>query len=169
MQDPEPRTDDALARLYDEHGAPVYRYLLAMLGRREDAEDVMQTVWMNLCRRLPEDADSSAYLWRAARNEARRHFARRRRHARRTAGEGALEMLPDEINPHVVNGQRVALVAALEKLPFQQREAVVLMAFEGLTAREAAERMGASENTAASRYRLAVAKLKRRLNRSSVS
>ena len=159
-------TDDPLARLYDEHAAPVYRYLLAMLGRREDAEDVLQTVWMNLCRRMPADADANAYLWRTARNEARRHFTRGRRRARHETGEAALEMLPAEINPHVVNGQRVALVAALGKLPFKQREAVVLMAFEGLTAREAAQRMGASENTAASRYRLALAKLKRQLNRS---
>lgn len=167
MQEADPRTDDLLARLYDEHGAPVYRYLLAMLGRREDAEDAMQTVWMNLCRRLPDADDPSAYLWRTARNEAWRHAGRSRRRSGHEAEEAALEMLPEQINPHVANGERAALVAALDRLPLKQREAVVLMAFEGLTAREAAERTGASENTAASRYRLAVAKLRRLLNRST--
>ena len=43
-------TQNWLADLYDRHGAGVYRYLVVLLGRKEDAEDVMQTIFVKLAR-----------------------------------------------------------------------------------------------------------------------
>ena len=69
-------------------------------------------------------------------------------------------MLPDQYNPEVSRPERLALAAALDRLPLEQREAIVLMAFEGLSAREAGERLAIPTDTVASRYRLALTKLR---------
>ncbi len=72
----------ALEALYDQQGEAVYRYLLGTLGRREDAEDAMQTIWYQLARRstrLLRVEDLPAYLWTAARNQARSIFRSRGR------------------------------------------------------------------------------------------
>lgn len=163
-----PHTDHApgTGALYEEHGGRLYRYLLGMLGRPEDAEDVLQTVWSKLVGRLDRVRDPVAYLWRAARNEALRWRSGRRRRKRHEVADEELALFPDSVNPEASRDERLAITVALRGLPFEQREAVVLLAFEGLTAREAAVRLRTSENTVASRYRLAVAKLKRKLNRS---
>ncbi|MCB1037146.1 MAG: hypothetical protein KDD47_25180, partial [Acidobacteria bacterium] len=83
----------------------------------------------------------------------------------REVREEGLELLPDERNPGVSRADRLSVARELAGLPVKQREAVTLMAFEGLTAREAGERLGISANTAASRYRLALERLRRRLSR----
>lgn len=154
-----------LARLYDLHAPELYRYLIAMVGRREDAEDALQNIWLKTHRRLAKIRQPRRYLWRAARNEARRILERRsRRQARQTPlsdSEASLELFPDGANPEVSAAERLAVAAALARLAFEQREAVVLMAFEGLSARESGERLGIPTDTAASRWRLALAKLRR--------
>ena len=154
-----------LADLYDAHGSEVYRFLLAMLGGKEDAEDACHEVWMRVYRKLRWVRQAEAYLWRTARNEARRALARRGRRRSREVRDEGLELLPDERNPGVSRADRLSVARELAGLPVKQREAVTLMAFEGLTAREAGERLGISANTAASRYRLALERLRRRLSR----
>ena len=56
-------------RIYREHASLVYRTAWGVLGSREDAEDVLQTVFVKLLRResLPDlDSHSKAYLARRA-------------------------------------------------------------------------------------------------------
>lgn len=158
-------TPGELSTLYDQHGAQLYRYLFGVLGRREDAEDALQTVFLNVGHHLERLRDPSAYLWRAARNEVRQRHRKVARRRRREAGSEGLEMMPDSLNREVSRLQRLALAQALETLPLKQREAAVLLGFEGRSARQAGELLGVSTNTMASRYRLALDKLRKILGR----
>lgn len=150
---------DTLERLYQAHGDTMYRYLLGMLGRREDAEDAAQTVWLNLARRL--DATQSighwaGYLWTSARNEARSVYRRRRRRWQTRSDTIGLEILPAQVNPDLSPELRLAVEQALVHLSWRQREAIVLVAFEGLTLEAAGRRLGIGKAAVARRYGAAV-------------
>src|SRR4051794_15233125 len=74
--------EQAFATLYDQFGARMYRSALGILGRREDAEDVVQDVFMSLVRsreRLADVDDLTAYLFSALRRASARCIGRRRR------------------------------------------------------------------------------------------
>ena len=81
------------AALYEKHGIALYRYLLGMLGRPEDAEDVLQTVWTRLVDRIERVRDPAAYLWRMARNEGLANALRLRR------GDGSVDPSQSSRNP----------------------------------------------------------------------
>jgi len=65
----DPATTDELERVYREHAPMIYRTAWGVLGSREDAEDVLQSVFLALLRResLPDfQQNPRAYLYRAA-------------------------------------------------------------------------------------------------------
>ena len=145
-----------VARLYDAHGARLYRYALMILADRGDAEDAIQQVFAAVV------ADSSlaldnpeAYLRTAVRNAS---FTILRR--RRTA---APARMLEPIVPECSRAEQAALEQALARLPPEQREVVHLHVYEGMTFREVAAATGESINTVAARYRYAVAKLREEL------
>lgn len=156
-----------LAELYDRHGSGLYRYLLGVLGRREDAEDALQEVFARVGSGERRVDSWQGYLWRSVRNQARRQISRRARRRERERPMLPAERFPAELNDGLTPDRLLALHQALDRLPFKQREAVVLIGLEGLTAREAAGRLRTPIDTAASRYRLGLAKLRRILEKSS--
>ena len=163
---PTPQTFQTLEALYDLHGEAIYRYALGMLGRREDAEDVVQAIWVELAKKpLTEVRDPKAYLWTAARNRVRTAGRRRAQWLKRLVffgeeSEGEPEMLPAAENPDSPTGRRREVQRAVLKLPNRLREVVVLVSFEGLTLHEASESLNIPAGTAASRYRRAIEKLR---------
>jgi len=150
------------AALYDRFAGRLYRVALGMLGHREDAEDAVQEVFTALVRsrrRLTGVQDLTAYLFTALRRAAARLAARRARApiasgvaadqaAARAAGQG-----PD--SPHSERLQR-----ALSALPPEQREVIAFKIDGELTFAQIAAVTGVSANTAASRYRYALEKLR---------
>lgn len=147
-----------MGRLYDEHGASLFRYALMLLSDHAAAEDVIQEVFASILRQsTPLDAPTH-YLRRAVRNKC--YSTLRRRVTRPTLAQPLLEpAVPEAVNAH----ERVALEHALMTLPAEQRELVHLHVFEGMTFQEVAEATGESINTVASRYRYALEKLRTRL------
>jgi RNA polymerase sigma-70 factor, ECF subfamily len=148
-----------LAELYDGHGAGLYRYALVLVGREKDAEDVVQNVFARLAAQdghLAGIRDARAYLFRAVRNEAA-SWLRDRLRRRETCLQTADYLV--SAGPKVSDDRRRRLGRALDRLPAEQREAVALHAFEGMTFAEVGGLLGESPNTVASRYRLAVARL----------
>jgi RNA polymerase sigma-70 factor (ECF subfamily) len=144
-----------LERLYDAYAPRLYPYVLSLVRNREDAEDVMQDLFVKLSKRgaaLGKVQDMDAYLFAAARNEALR--ALRRRRPRRSLVE--LDLLAAPENP----GSPAEAAAALEALPPEQAEVVFLKVFEELTFKQIGEALGVSQDTAASRYRYAMEKLR---------
>ena len=150
-----------VGRLYDQHGASLYRYALMLLADPAAAADAVQQVFTALLRPAAGIVfDNEAhYLRRAIRNEC---FSTRRR--RRVRGEDAARSLLEPVAADPVAAEeRIALERAVRALPVDQREVVHLHVFEGLTFREIAEHSGESINTVAGRYRYALARLKAEL------
>ena len=149
--------------LYDRYGEAMYRYLAFRLGSPEDAEDVLQETFCRLARysvRWALVRDPKAFVFKVLRNEANRHLARLirtregdRANAGRSAGLESVVQAP-------AGASSSSLVRALGELPDEQREVVVLKAFQDLSFREIAAVCGIPLNTAASRYRYGIEKLR---------
>jgi RNA polymerase sigma-70 factor (ECF subfamily) len=155
---PEDDIQSVAGRLYDEHGAALYRYALMLLADPSGAEDAVHHVFASLLRgqyRIEAGKDVH-YLRRAVRNEC--YSMLRRRRVRNEVDAAPL------LEPRAVQGdkpeERLALEGALRELPPEQREVVHLHVFEGLTLQEIADASGVSINTVASRYRYALARLR---------
>jgi RNA polymerase sigma-70 factor, ECF subfamily len=144
-----------VGRLYDTHGAALYRYALMLTGNHAAAEDVVQQVFTVVLRQSGSIENEPHYLRRSVRNECYSVLRRRRR---RLAED---RPLLEPIEPGAIGADdRIALERALLTLPAKQREVIHLHVFEGMTFQEAADAMGESINTIASRYRYAVEKLR---------
>jgi RNA polymerase sigma-70 factor (ECF subfamily) len=137
-----------LGALYDAWASRLLAYMMTITRDRSKAEDALHNLFVKLATGRPDLRDPAVYLFRAARNEAIR--VSRRRAERPLADLDLVAGPPDS-----------GVVAdALDRLPVEQLDVVVLHVFEGLTFREAAEVLGIPQDTAASRYRYALEKLK---------
>lgn len=152
-----------LEELYDRYGEKLYQYLVLKLCSHEDAEDVLQETFYRFARysvRWKLVKNPLAFVFRVARNEANRFLKRQLRQRNKT------EMNPNRQNAivSVIKGpdeKSKSLIAdALTRLPDTQREVIVLKTFHGLTFEEIARVCGLSANTAASRYRYGLSKLR---------
>jgi|ERR1017187_3240893 RNA polymerase sigma-70 factor (ECF subfamily) len=161
-----PATID-LERLYDDHAQALFSFLLHFTRNEADTRDVLQEMFLKLARR-PELLDGvreeRAFLLRLAHNLAidlmRRRGTRGRNYeqlAIETASVFAPAAEPDE------QAFRTALGGALGELPAEQRVVVHLKLWEGFTFEQIAGSLGISPNTAASRYRYGLDKLRERL------
>jgi RNA polymerase sigma-70 factor (ECF subfamily) len=152
-----------LAGLYDRYAGPLYRYLLAMLSSEHDAEDALQEVFLALARR-PGGAirDMRAYLFKTARHHAIQVLRKRRQREDDPVRDGVSWVNPDACRPEDMT-VALDIDRALRNLPAEQREVVVLHVTEGLTFREIAKLCGIPSNTASSRYRLALSRLREML------
>ena len=159
-----------VATLYTEYGARMFHYALAVLERLDDAEEVMQDVFVSVARRpkrVTRAASPRAYLFAMLRNEMTRFLKRRRRRAQKESGDAntCVPFLLATEGEGVCGDDDGEVERALRGLPGEQREVIVLKVYEGLTFREIADVMRTSANTAASRYRYALAALRRSLAR----
>lgn len=140
-------------QLYERHGPALVAYACSYTVDMAGAEDIVHSVFHRLLRggiAVPEDP--AGYLYRAVRNGAL--------NARRN---GAREAPLDEACFAHPTGNREAalgLQKALSELPEEQREMVIMRIWGGMTLNEAAAASGIPLNTAASRYRYALAKLR---------
>jgi RNA polymerase sigma-70 factor (ECF subfamily) len=155
---------EAFAKLYDRFGGRLHRAAWGMLGRREDAEEAVQEVFMALVRsrdRLSEVRDLTAYLFTALRRVAGRLAARQARQP--VAAEEVVRQAVSGEGPPSSNPRGERLDRALRALPPKQREVIAMKIDGELTFAQIAAVLGVSPNTAASRYRYALEKLRRSL------
>jgi len=140
-----------LGALYDAWASRLLAYMTTITRDRSRAEDALQNLFVKLATARPDLRDPGVYLFRAARNEAI-SLSRRRR-------ERPLVDLEVVVAPGRP-AEGAALAEALDRLPPEQLDVVLLHVYEGLTFREAAEVLEVPPDTAASRYRYAVEKLR---------
>jgi RNA polymerase sigma-70 factor (ECF subfamily) len=156
------RDDPAAVELiWDRYAGDVLVFLEAILGSRHDAEDVLQTVFVKIVykrRWLAQARRLDAYIYRIARNEAATHLRRKRRQKRpETEADLWLEgMAPDRQGDELAEQVQVALA----QLAPAQREVVVLKMYREKTFQEIGRLLGVSLNTAASRYRYGMERLR---------
>lgn len=140
------------AELYDRLGKPLFAYALSLTGDPARSEDLVHDAFLRWMRHDRPIRSAGGFLFTAVRNLA--IDARRRAAIRRDA---PLPLTP--ASPSSTPSDAAAAAAALSRLPEEQREAVVLKIYSGLTFAAIAEITGTTTSTAASRYRLAMEKL----------
>ncbi len=151
----------ALETVYALEAAELFGLALWRTGSRDDAADVVQDVFVALATtgaRLGSVRHPRRYLLRMAHHQALRIV--RRRHVGEPVDELLMASPGAGPEDRALAGQAAASLAGL---PAHQREAVFLHLLAGLTFREAGVVMGVSRFTAASRYRLGLAKLRNRM------
>jgi len=156
-----------LERLYDRHAQALFAFLLNFTRDENDTRDLLQEIFIKLARQpdlLRVARDERAFLIRLAHNAAidlmRRRGTRDKQHRQFSAEQTspfAPTTDPDE------QAFRAELSAALGELPPDQRAVVHLKLWEGLTFEQIAATLEIPQNTAASRYRYGLDKLRERL------
>ena len=156
-----------IERLYDEHAQALYAFLLNLTRDEADTRDVLQDVFVKLSRDpnlLTGVRDERAFLIRLA-HKAAIDLIRRRG----TRDKTREQFTAENISPFAPSSDpdeqtfRAALIGALAELPAKQRAVVHLKLWEGLTFEQIAAALDIPANTAASRYRYGLDKLRERL------
>jgi RNA polymerase sigma-70 factor (ECF subfamily) len=161
------RASADLERLYDQHAQALFAFLLNFTRDGTDTRDLLQEVFVKLARHpdlLAGVRDERAFLIRLAHNAAidliRRRGARERNYDQHAAESVSLFPPTNDLDEQ---GFRAALADALGELPADQRAVVHLKLWEGLTFEQIAGALDVPLNTAASRYRYGLDKLRARL------
>lgn len=162
------RDESALAETYDRYAGMLSSVLNRILRDTQAAEEILQDIFYQLWRTAANfDASRGSlpgWLMVIARNRA---ISRLRRH-NPALGDELVEntvVLQSNLESSVAQNQLMGKVkGALENLPKEQRAAIELAYFEGLTHSEIAERTGDPLGTVKTRLRSAVETLKRNLN-----
>jgi len=147
----------AWARLYQLHFDRVFRDVAYLVGATAHAEEIVQETFAAALvglRRFDGRASFESWLRGIAHNLVRRHW--RTRYRRGRAYDRLEQMTPeptrtpreDPEQSHVQDRRAEVLRAVLETLPESMREAFVLCDVQGLSAAEAAERLGITEGNA---------------------
>jgi RNA polymerase sigma-70 factor, ECF subfamily len=156
--------DSELERLYDEHAQALFAFLLNLTRNEDDTRDLLQDIFVKLARQpelLAGARDVRAFLIRLAHNAAidlmRRRGARQKYHEH--FGGERLQQFAPAVDPDE-NVFRARVSAALGQLPPEQRAVIQLKLWEGFTFDQIAEALEIPLNTAASRYRYGLDKLR---------
>jgi RNA polymerase sigma-70 factor, ECF subfamily len=127
-----------------------------------DAEDVVQEAFVRFWRKQ-HGIGNRALLYSMVRSIALDFWRRDSRRARRESDIVAESERSVQPKFTIEDESQQALVAAVELLPDEQREVLVMKVWNELTFAEIANVLGISQNTAASRYRYALGALKKNL------
>jgi RNA polymerase sigma-70 factor (ECF subfamily) len=153
----------AFALFYDRHAGRVFGALLKWLGHRGDAEDVLQdTFWQVWCRAGQYDAARSVpeiWLFVIARCRAL-DYLRRHRRERRIAVESEPVTTSEPSAALECSESAEQVREALGKLSEEQRSAICLAFYEGLTYDQVARSQAIPLGTAKTRIRAGIKRLR---------
>lgn len=157
--------EHALAVLYDRYSRPCHAFALRMLGSETDAEEITQETflraWRNAATYDPDRAGILSWLLAITRNLCIDQLRRRRRHLTAVTLDDAPALPADDQTDtaaeRAIDAERVR--AALASLPGDQRSAIELVYYHGLTSNEVGRLLGVPPPTVRSRLRLGLLKL----------
>jgi len=164
------RGDEAsLARLYDQYRVILFGLLVRILNSREEAEDVLQEVFLQVWRRAGDydEQRGKPFTWLVTLTRSRaidrlRVLSARQRLATSVAQDQPAEA-SDALKETVRSEQKDIVRQALAELPEEQRRTLLLAYFEGLTQIEIAAKLNAPLGTVKTRMRSAMTKLRETL------
>jgi RNA polymerase sigma factor (sigma-70 family) len=140
---------ETIQQLYQRYGRKIYAYCLYQLRSREEAEDALQTTFLNAFRSLERGTQTrfeQAWLFKIAQNVC---LERSESSGRRLRVESPsdLEVLQEIAPAHQAENpeQLIGLEVALAGMPANQRKAIVLREWQGLSYREIGEELGLSQ------------------------
>ncbi len=160
----------AFETLYTHHKGPLYRYFLRQGQSREIASELFQEVWTKIIRakdRYQPTAKFTTYMYQLAHNCLVDHLRKHSHKSQYAATHIAID--PDEVAADKNSGPESGAESmqtverfrqALDTLPPEQKEAFILREEGGLSLNEIAAATGVASETAKSRLRYAVRKLR---------
>ncbi len=160
----------AFAALYNRHGAILFGIVLRILRSKSEAEEVLQEVFLQIWQGARSFDESRGQLlpWLILLARSRALDRLRARSVRdRAAAAVAAERGPqigDAADDVVVSEISLTVRRALAEIPEDQRTALMLAYFEGLTQSEIAVRLGRPLGTVKTHTRLGLARLRELLN-----
>ena len=171
---------EAFEELFRRHKGPVFRFVSRYVSDREAAAELTQDIFLKVIRSAGDfrgGAKFTTWLYRIARNACIDRL--RRMNFRKTLsldkssnrgdeeGRTLLDVLSDpngDVERQFVHGRvREKIAQAVAQLPDEQREVFLLREVSGLSFAEIAEVVGCPENTAKSRMRYALERLREAL------
>jgi RNA polymerase sigma-70 factor (ECF subfamily) len=163
-----PDSDDWSAWL-EAHGGALVLFARQWLPATADAEDAVQEGFVRFWRVRHRAEDPTAYLFACVRRAALDRIRSDRRRTTRETSAARSESAEPLFHGAIERVERQAVIeAALRRLPEEQRAALVLKVWGGLTFLQMAAALDVPANTAASRYRYALAKLRELLAEANV-
>ncbi|MFN2515844.1 MAG: sigma-70 family RNA polymerase sigma factor [Pyrinomonadaceae bacterium] len=156
----------ALARLYDGYRVILFGLLVRILNSREEAEDVLQEVFLQVWQRARDfdEKRGRPFTWLVTLTRSRAIDRLRQLGARQRLAAGAAEQqtetVSDALSDTIKSGQNAIVRQALAELPEEQRKTLMLAYFEGLTQSEIASKLGAPLGTVKTRMRGGMIKLR---------
>ena len=154
--------------LLDKHGAALLFVARQRVSAKSDAEDVVQEAFIRFWRARDRVADPVAFLFACVRNCALDWQCERSRQIRRDEAAARGEREAPFASSLEQDERRDTIETAPRRLPAEQREVLAMKIWGGLSFPQIAEALQISANTAASRYRYALAKLREQLAEESV-
>ena len=158
--------EDALARLYDRYRIILFSLLIRILKSREEAEDVLQEVFLQVWKRAGDfdDARGKPFTWLVTLARSRAIDRIRQLGARQRLAEASAQDTPEAMSDAVADTlhseQREIVARALAALPEEQRRTLNLAYFDGLTQSEIAEKLETPLGTVKTRMRSGMIKLR---------
>lgn len=171
---------DSFNQLIKRWERPIYALAYRTLGREDDARDVCQETFLRAYRAIKGfkgQAKFSSWLYRIALNLCRDWMRRQRRTPTVQAPEDvdladlAAEQGPSESIETLVGRRQLgrAVAAAMSRLPEEQRTAIILKEYHGLTFQEIAEMQGVPLSTVKTRLYQGLSVVRRQLEKGGMS
>lgn len=161
----------ALGSLYDRYRIILFGMLMRILNSREDAEDVLQEVLLQVWRRAADfdEQRGRPFTWLVTLARSRAIDRLRLLGARRRLVDSAAQNTPEEASDAVKNTlhseQREIVQRALAELPEEQSRILILAYFDGLTQSEIAAKLSTPLGTVKTRMRSGMIKLRELLGK----
>lgn len=168
------REASALSELYDKHSTLLYSIIIRILKEKEEAEDVLQEVFVNVWERAEmydnQLGNPGAWLARIARNRAVDRL--RSKNYRTRSKESDIEDFHEYFTADVTNNpdhrailssQQEEILIALTSLSKEQKELIEFAYFRGFTQSELAEHFKLPLGTVKTRMRTAMTILRQKL------
>jgi RNA polymerase sigma-70 factor (ECF subfamily) len=161
----------ALSSLYDRYRVILFGLILRILHSRDDAEDVLQEVFLQVWRRAADfnEARGRPFTWLVTLARSRaidrlRIIASRDRVTNEAARAVSEDDVSDAADDTLRSERREIVRRALAQLPEEQQRTLLLAYFEGLTQAEIAERLNTPLGTVKTRMRSGMIRLREMLD-----
>jgi len=147
----------------EQHGSSLVLLAQQYVGCRADAEDVVHEAFVSFWRSRHQAQDRTAYLFTCVKHAATNWLRSRKRRTRREEASARSEVETWFDGDLEKDERQKELLQVIAALPTEQREVLVMKIWGGLSFPQIAQALEVSANTAASRYRYALDKLRAQL------